>query len=101
MSRLPKLPDTGTAHGQNYGANREGGRKHAGVDFDIRGNQKFFSRIGGTVTKVGYDPNGYGNYVDIYNDQLKVTERIAEGKTVLVKQGQKVSPGTPVSSRRN
>ena len=94
--RLPALPDTGTAHGQNYGAGRKGGRKHAGVDFDIRGNDKFFSRIGGTVTRVGYDPSGYGNYVDIYNEQLKVTERIAEGKTVLVKQGQKVSPGTAI-----
>jgi murein DD-endopeptidase MepM/ murein hydrolase activator NlpD len=94
--RLPALPATGTMHGQAYGANRRGGRKHAGVDFDIRGNEKFFSRIGGTVVKIGYDPSGYGNYVDIYNEQLKVTERIAEGAKVLVQQGQKVSAGTPI-----
>jgi hypothetical protein len=94
--RLPALPDTGTMHGQAYGANRRGGRKHAGVDFDIKGNEKFYSRIGGTVVKVGYDPSGYGNYVDIYNEQLKVTERIAEGAKVLVQQGQKVSPGAAI-----
>jgi murein DD-endopeptidase MepM/ murein hydrolase activator NlpD len=94
--RLPALPKTGTMHGQAYGANRRGGRKHAGVDFDISGNEKFFSRIGGVVTKVGYDPSGYGNYIDIYNEELKVTERIAEGAKVLVRQGQKVSAGSPV-----
>ena len=94
--RLPALPDTGTMHGQAYGANRRGGRKHAGVDFDIKGNEKFYSRIGGTVVQVGYDPSGYGNYVDIYNEQLKVTERIAEGAKVLVQQGQKVSPGAAI-----
>jgi murein DD-endopeptidase MepM/ murein hydrolase activator NlpD len=94
--RLPALPKTGTMHGQAYGAGRDGGRKHAGVDFDISGNEKFYSRIGGTVVKIGYDPSGYGNYVDIYNEQLKVTERIAEGAKVLVQQGQKVSAGTPI-----
>ena len=96
MGRLPGLPPTDTMHGQAYGANRRGGRKHAGVDFDIKGNEKFFSRIGGVVTKIGYDPSGYGNYVDIYNDQLKVTERIAEGARVLVQQGQKIAAGTPI-----
>ena len=96
QSQLPALPPTGTYRGQHYGAHRKGGRKHAGVDFDISGNEKFYSRIGGVVTKVGYDPGGYGNYVDIYNADLGKTERIAEGKRVLVKKGDIISPGQAV-----
>ena len=94
---LPPLPPTNTMHGQAYGASRNGGaRKHAGVDFDISENEKFYSRIGGEVVNVGNDPGGYGNYVDIYNSQLNVTERIAEGRDVLVKKGDMIAPGQPV-----
>lgn len=98
QSLLPKLPPTDTLRGgvQRYGASRDGGRRHAGTDFDISGNEKFYSRIGGVVTKIDYEPGGYGNYVDIYNDQLKVYERIAEAKSVLVKRGQSIRPGQPV-----
>jgi murein DD-endopeptidase MepM/ murein hydrolase activator NlpD len=96
QSQLPALPPTGTYSGQHYGASRKGGRKHAGVDFDISGNEKFYSRIGGVVTKVGHDPGGYGNYVDIYNADIGKTERIAEGKRVLVKKGDTINPGQAV-----
>lgn len=98
QSTLPKLPPTDTLGGgvQRYGARRRGGRRHAGTDFDISGNQKFYSRIGGIVTKIGYDPNGYGNYVDIYNAQLGVYERIAEAAKILVKKGQTIQPGQAV-----
>jgi hypothetical protein len=100
QTSLPKLPPTDTLGGgvQRYGARRKGGRQHAGTDFDISGNQKFYSRIGGIVTKVGYDPNprGYGHYIDIYNAQLGVYERIAEGARVLVKKGQRIQPGQAV-----
>ena len=94
---LPQLPPTGHMQAQKYGAGRRGGRKHAGTDFDISGNETFVSRIGGEVINVSYDPSGYGKYADIYNSQLGVTERIAEGAQVLVKVGQKISPGTPVA----
>lgn len=97
QSKLPALPPTGTVHGQAYGASRAGGsRKHAGTDFDISGNETFYSRIGGEVTYIGYDPNGYGNYVDIYNADLDKTERIAEGERVLVSKGDMISPGQAV-----
>lgn len=100
QANLPALPPTNTLSGQEYGAGRERGRKHAGVDFDIKGNEKFYSRLGGEVIKVGVQgtpPDGYGNYVDIYNKDLDLTERIAEGNTVLVKQGDTIVPGTPVA----
>lgn len=97
QTSLPKLPPTNTISGQNYGASRDkGNRRHAGQDFDIKGNETFSSRIGGVVKNIGYDPSGYGNYVDIYNSQLNVVERIAEGANVLVKNGQKIKPGQAV-----
>jgi len=98
QSSLPPLPQTDTLGGgvQRYGALRRGGRRHAGTDFDISGNQKFYSRIGGIVTKIGYDPGGYGNYIDIYNSQLGVYERIAEAARILVKQGQTIQPGQAI-----
>jgi hypothetical protein len=101
---LPELPKTNTEPGQQYGdlrTNDDGSRrKHAGVDFDISGDEKFYTRIGGEVTNIGYDPKpfGYGHYVDIYNSQYNVTERIAEGAEVLpgIKVGATLQPGQPV-----
>lgn len=98
---LPALPPTNTLPGkQHYGADR-GGRKHAGVDFDAGTNDSFYSRIGGEVTNIGNEPGGYYKYVDIYNPELNVTERIAEGDNILVRKGQKVSPGTAVAKGTN
>ena len=99
--KLPNLPPTNTVPGQQYGDPRDDDgdgipdRQHAGTDFDIQGNDEFYSRIGGVVTKVG-TAQGYGNYVDIYNQQFDVTERIEEGRDVLVKEGDTVQPGTPI-----
>ena len=99
---LPPLPPTNTVAGQNYGASRDGGRrKHAGVDFDISGNEKFYSRIGGKVIYAGNAGGGYGNVVDIYNKDLNVTERIAEAARILpgvvkgaiIRRGQAVVEG--------
>lgn len=94
---LPALPPTNTIPGQQYGDSRDGGtRSHAGVDFDISGDEKFYSRIGGKVVGIYFDKGGYGHYVDIYNKALGVTERIAEGRQVLVKTGDIINPGQPV-----
>jgi len=97
-STLPRLPFTKTLRGQQYGSGRKGGRKHAGVDFDINGNEKFYSRIGGEVIGVYKENGGYGHYVDIYNKDLNVTERIAEGARVLpgIKRGVKVVAGQAI-----
>ena len=101
QSQLPALPSTGTgspslAAAQQYGAARKGGRKHAGVDFDAGTNDTFYSRIGGEVIYSANAGGGYGNVVDVYNKELGVTERIAEGSKNLVRVGQTISPGTPV-----
>ena len=97
QSQLPPLPPTNTLPGrQHYGAHRPGGRKHAGVDFDAGPNDKFYSRIGGRVIYAANAGGGYGNVVDVYNSELGVTERIAEGDVNLVKVGDVIRPGTPV-----
>jgi murein DD-endopeptidase MepM/ murein hydrolase activator NlpD len=103
---MPPLPPTGTgdaalAAAQAYGASRDGGkRRHAGVDFDPANdkNSKFYSRIGGEVIYAANAGGGYGNVVDIYNAELGVTERIAEGDRIHVKKGDIIKPGTLVQS---
>lgn len=96
QSRLPALPPTDTKSGQYYGAARENGRKHAGIDYDISGNDKFFSRIGGIVIRSGFRYGDDGYAVDIYNPRINMTERIAEARQVLVKTGDNVKPGDAV-----
>ncbi len=101
---LPSLPPTGTlgTGAQQYGAARSGGRKHAGQDYDISGDEKFYSRIGGVVIYAedsggaGGDGTGYGNIVDIYNADYDVIERISEGRKILVKEGDSVMAGQAV-----
>jgi murein DD-endopeptidase MepM/ murein hydrolase activator NlpD len=102
QKNLPKLPPTGHIAGQKYGAPRDddgdgiSDRKHAGTDFDAGPNDTFYSRIGGVVMRQYETSRGYGKYVDIYNKDLNVTERIAEGDITLVNTGDKITPGTPV-----
>jgi len=102
QKNLPKLPPTGHIAGQKYGAPRDDDgdgildRLHAGTDFDAGPNDTFYSRIGGVVMRQYETSGGYGKYVDIYNKDLNVTERIAEGDITLVNTGDKITPGTPV-----
>ena len=95
----PKLPplETKTYPGQYYGAPRQGGkRKHAGTDFEITGNEEFYSRIGGVVIYARNAGGHYGNVVEVYNAEMGVTERIAEAREILVKEGDVVRAGQPV-----
>jgi tape measure domain-containing protein len=90
---------TGTLAAQEYNASRDGGsRRHAGQDLDYDGSGKAQSFIGGVVTRVGSNPGGYGNYVDIYNQTLGVVERLAEMDTVLVRVGQQIARGEDVGA---
>ena len=99
--RMPALPPTNTMAGQNYGDPRDRGtRRHAGQDYDPvdDANSKFYSRLGGTVIYAADAGGGYGNVVDIYNERLDKTERIAEGNRIHVKKGDVVQPGTLIQS---
>lgn len=88
--------------GQAYGASRDGGsRQHAGQDLDISGGEAVQTFGGGVVAGV-YGQNvgdfGYGRYIDIWNDKLKVVERIAELSSYSVKKGDVLRPGQIVGS---
>lgn len=102
QKNLPKLPPTGHWAGQKYGAGRDDDgdgipdRRHAGTDFDAGPNDTFYSRIGGEVIYSANAGGKYGNVVDVYNKELGVTERIAEGDSNLVSIGDIIKPGTPV-----
>ncbi|MEL6601729.1 MAG: M23 family metallopeptidase [Cyanobacteria bacterium J06614_10] len=87
---------TGTLSAQEYGAPRPGGRLHAGQDFDLGPDDTFQSYIGGQVVRVGYDEGGYYHYVDIYNPELDVVERIAELDNLMVQEGDTIQAGQVV-----
>ena len=87
---------TGTLSAQEYGAPRGGGRRHAGQDLDLGPNDSFQSYIGGQVVGAGYDAGGYYHYIDIYNADLGVVERIAELDSFSVGVGDTVEPGQVV-----
>jgi len=79
---------------QAYGASRDGGRRqHAGQDLDISGNEAVQTFGGGVVVGVYHQSGGYGKYIDIWNDKLKVVERIAELSSFSVKKGDTLQPG--------
>ena len=87
---------TGTLSAQEYKAPRAGGRQHAGQDLDLGPDDSFQSYIGGEVVNVGSDPGGYYNYIDIYNAELDVVERIAELDNFSVSMGDTIEPGQVV-----
>ena len=90
---------TGTLAAQEYGASRGGGsRRHAGQDIDLGPDDSFQSYIGGTVTRVGNDPGGYGHYIDVFNESLGVVERIAELDRLVVGVGDRLESGSTVGA---
>jgi muramidase (phage lysozyme) len=88
----------GTLAAQEYGASRGGGRQHAGIDFDYGQNDPIYSLLSGVVTGGGYDPSGYGRYIDIYNAGQGVVLRVAEADSYSVKKGDTVSAGQAIGS---
>jgi hypothetical protein len=85
---------------KRWAGKRRAGRKHAGEDIAMRTDGTFQSFVGGKVMFKGFQAgkNKYGHYIDIYNDKLKVTERIAEAGQFFVKPGDLVKPGQIVST---
>lgn len=67
---------------------------HTGID--IAGEGSIFSVLDGKVVKVGYDPYGYGYYMDIehsYNKTEKITTRYAHFRRMDVKENDIVTKG--------
>jgi tape measure domain-containing protein len=98
-------PRSVTLDAQNYGASRDGGsRQHAGQDLDVSGADALaYSYLGGRVVSVNRSDaasgeGSYGNYVEVYNSELKIVERIAEAAQILdgIEVGSIVQPGQAV-----
>ena len=68
---------------------------HRGLDIAIPEGTSLIAGIDGTVTTVGNDPDGYGNYVVIENDEgIKV--KYAHMKAIYVANGDTVKSGITV-----
>lgn len=70
---------------------------HKGIDIARTGEGvKILAAASGTVSYVGYDSDGYGNYLKIDHGSGFET-RYAHASKILVKKGQKVSAGDPIA----
>jgi murein DD-endopeptidase MepM/ murein hydrolase activator NlpD len=76
----------------------EGGKRfHAGIDIAPPLGTEILAGFDGVVANVGYDANGYGNFVVIDNG-AGVQALYAHCDAVLVSQGQRVSQGDVIST---
>jgi peptidoglycan hydrolase-like protein with peptidoglycan-binding domain len=79
--------------GDGFGARREGGRTHTGVDFPV----PYGTRIGaagvGAVEFAGWNTGGYGNLV-VVRHRLGYTTWYAHMSRIAVSTGQSVTGGT-------
>ena len=75
-------------------------RFHAGIDISLPTGTEILAGFDGTVTNVGYDPDGYGNFVVIDNG-AGIQALYAHCHTVLVSIGQQVSQGDVIATVGN
>lgn len=68
---------------------------HKGIDLAYKTNERFNAFASGTVTKVGFDKNGWGNYVEITSGDGTV-HRYAHANSISVKKGDTVKAGTQI-----
>lgn len=73
---------------------------HTGVDFGIT-EKDVLAMENGTIHQVGYDANGWGNYVVIRHDGYTYYSHYAHLKSVSVQVGQSISQGTKVGVSGN
>jgi hypothetical protein len=72
---------------------------HTGIDFGGNEGDIVFSAADGRIKKIGYEPNGYGNYIIIEHDGfdtlyahlLKVYEKSFITVNTLVKEGEPIA----------
>ena len=70
-------------------------RMHYGIDIPASGGSKIVSSASGTVSFVGYDKNGYGNYVMVSHGSGFVTV-YGHMRSYCVSKGQKVVQGQTI-----
>jgi len=87
-------------HGYNYGdqapPNSYKSGWHEGQDYGVPNNTPIMAPFAGKV-RVGYEPSGYGNYVDLVFGNQGNYLRFAHLGYVSVRNGQTISPGTQLA----
>ena len=75
--------------------------RHDGIDIAAASGTAVYAAYKGTVRYIGYDANGYGNYVDISHDQQTYWTRYAHLSSDRVSVGQFVQRGERIGSSGN
>jgi murein DD-endopeptidase MepM/ murein hydrolase activator NlpD len=81
--------------GDGFGAPREGGRRHAGIDFPVPYGTLVAAAGVGTTIFAGYNREGYGNLVVIQH-RLGYTSWYAHLSQITTWVGERVSGGTRI-----
>ena len=79
--------------GDRFGARREGGRRHQGVDFPVGYGTRIGAAAGGTTIFAGRNYGGYGNLV-VVQHALGYTTWYAHMSSITTWVGETVSGGT-------
>jgi Peptidase family M23/Putative peptidoglycan binding domain len=79
--------------GDRFGAPREGGRRHEGVDFPVAYGTRIGAAATGTTIFAGRNYGGYGNLV-VVQHELGYTTWYAHMSSITSWVGERVSPGT-------
>ena len=80
-----------------YGYRPQFGRDHKGIDLSVRDGEDIRAALGGMVSRVAFDPGGYGNYV-ILTHSGGLETRYAHLSRSYVVPGQLVSAGTVIGA---
>ena len=64
---------------------------HNGVDFALPSNTPLIAGVDGKIAEVNFDPNGFGNYIKIFDEKQKAAFLFAHLNVVLTKPGKYVS----------
>jgi muramidase (phage lysozyme) len=76
------------------------GRLHAGVDYAIPVGTPVYAATSGLIDYIGYDGDGYGNFMDIKSPEGVIT-RYAHLDQVKASQGQQVTVGQQIADSGN
>lgn len=72
-------------------------QNHDGVDFAAPEGSSIVASMAGVVKRVGKDPKGYGNFIEIEHEGGVVT-RYAHASGISAKEGQEVNAGDPIGA---
>jgi len=75
-----------------------GGKQHSGIDLGARQGEPVYAVMDGEITQVGYDPGGYGNWVEIRHPDGTTTRYGHLSAFGNISKGQHVSAGYQIGN---